>query len=53
MTSITPQLLKMIMDKEFTRDDDNTAAGGAMNCLSPYLMASMTAEELEEVADYA
>ena len=50
---ITPQLLKMIMDKEFTGDDDNTTAGGAMKGLSPYIMASMTAEELEEAADYA
>ena len=50
---ITPQLIKMIMDKEFTGDDDHTTAGGAMKGLSPYLMASMTAEELEEAADYA
>ena len=50
---ITPQLIKMIMDKEFTGDDDHTTANGAMKGLSPYLMASMTAEELEEAADYA
>ena len=43
----------MIMDKEFTGDDDHTTANGAMKGLSPYLMASMTAEELEEAADYA
>lgn len=43
----------MIMDKEFTGDDDNTTAGGAIKGLSPCLMASMTAEELEEAANYA
>lgn len=42
----------MIMDKEFTGDDDHTIAGGAIKVLSPYLMASMTAEELEEASDY-
>ena len=50
---ITPQLQKMIMDKEFTGDDDNTTAGGTMKGLSSYPMASMTAEELKEAADYA
>ena len=50
---VTPQLIKMIIEKEFTGDDDHTTAGGAMKGLSPYLMASMTAEELEEAADYA
>ena len=50
---ITPQLIKMIMDKEFTGDNDHTTANGAMKGLSPYLMASMTAEELEEAADCA
>ena len=50
---ITPQMIKMIMDKEFAGDDDHTTANGAMKGLSPYLMASMTAEELEEAADYA
>ena len=49
---ITPQLIKTIMDKEFIGDDDHTTAGGAMKGLSPYPMASMTAEELE-AADYA
>ena len=50
---ITPQLLKMILDKEFTGDDDNTTAGGAMKGLSIYLMESMTAEEIEEATEYA
>ena len=43
----------IVMDKEFTGDDNHTTAnGGAMKGLSPcYLMASiMTAEELEEAA---
>ena len=50
---ITPQLLKMILDKEFTGDDDNTMAGGAMKGLSIYLMESMTAEEIKEATEYA
>jgi len=50
---ITPQLLKMIMDKEFTGDDNNTMAGGSMKGLSIYIMESMTPEEIEEAAEYA
>ena len=43
---ITPQLLKMIVDKEFTGDDDTTTAAGAMKGLSIYLMEDMTDEEI-------
>ena len=50
---ITPQLLKMIVDKEFTGDDDSSTAAGAMKGLSIYLMEDMTAEEIEEATEFA
>jgi hypothetical protein len=50
---ITPQLLKMIVDKEFTGGDDSSTAAGAMKGLSIYLMEEMTAEEIEEATEFA
>ena len=48
-----PVLLKMIADKEFAGDDDHTTAAGAMKGLSPYMMASMTADKIVEANEYA
>ena len=50
---LTPTLLQMIINKEFGGDDDTTTATGAMKGLSPYTMAIMSSEELEEANEYA
>ena len=50
---VTPQLLKIIVNKEFTGDDDTTTAAGAMKGLSIYLMEDMTDEEIEEANAFA
>ena len=50
---LTPTLLQTIINKEFGGDDDTSTASGAMKGLSPYTMATMTEEELEEASEYA
>ena len=47
-----PALIKMLIAKEFTGDDDSATAGGAMKGLSPYLVVFMTAEEIEEARNF-
>ena len=45
-------LVKMLITKEFTGDDNSLTAGGAMKGLSPYTVVFMSAEDIEEARNF-
>ena len=47
-----PALIKMLITKEFTGDDDSSTAGATMKGLSPYTVVFMSAEEIEEARSF-
>ena len=47
-----PTIMKMLIAKEFTGDDDSSTAGSAMKGLSPYTVVYISAEELEEARNF-